>query len=78
MVLDGSDDADRRLQNMLFWDVNNGIARRAWARNPHALSTIQRAMNQYPEPPGYNTRPGGRRIDYSGAESDRKPVNKKE
>jgi len=49
MVLDGSDDADRRLQNMLFWDVNNGIARRAWARNPHALSTIQRAMNQYPE-----------------------------
>lgn len=49
MVLDGSGDADRRLQNMLFWDVNNGIARRAWARNPHALSTIQRAMDKYPE-----------------------------
>lgn len=49
MVLDGSDHADRRLQNMLFWDVNNGIARRAWARNPHALSTIQRAMEQYPD-----------------------------
>ncbi len=49
MVLDGSDDADRRLQNMLFWDVNNGIARRAWARNPHAMSTIQRAMDQYPD-----------------------------
>jgi len=49
MVLDGSDDADRRLQNMLFWDVNNGIARRAWARNPHALRTIQRTMDAYPE-----------------------------
>lgn len=49
MVLDGSEDADRKLQNMLFWDVNNGIARRAWARNPHALSTIRRAMEQYPD-----------------------------
>ena len=49
MVLDGSESADRRLQSMLFWDVNNGIARRAWARNPHALSTIKRAMEQYPE-----------------------------
>lgn len=49
MVLDGSAEADRRLHNMLFWDVNNGISRRAWARNPHAISTLQRTMAQYPE-----------------------------
>ncbi|HLP94630.1 MAG TPA: urocanate hydratase [Saprospiraceae bacterium] len=49
MVLDGSAEADRRLHSMLFWDVNNGISRRAWARNPHALSTIQRTMEQYPD-----------------------------
>ena len=34
---------------MLFWDVNNGIARRAWARNPHAISTLNRTMEAYPE-----------------------------
>ncbi len=44
MVLDGSNDADRRLQNMLFWDVNNGISRRNWARNPNAVFAIKRAM----------------------------------
>jgi urocanate hydratase len=49
MVLDGSADSDRRLRQMLFWDVNNGIARRAWARNPHALSTLKRAMVAHPE-----------------------------
>jgi urocanate hydratase len=49
MVLDGSQEADRRLHNMLFWDVNNGISRRAWARNPHAISTLKRTMAQYPE-----------------------------
>lgn len=49
MVLDGSADSERRLTSMLFWDVNNGIARRSWARNPHALSTIQRAMDQNPD-----------------------------
>ena len=49
MVLDGSPDADRRLHSMLFWDVNNGISRRAWARNPHAISTLKRTMEQYPE-----------------------------
>ncbi len=49
MVLDGSSDADRRLHAMLFWDVNNGIARRAWARNPHALATIRRTMEAYPD-----------------------------
>jgi urocanate hydratase len=46
MVLDGSDDADRRLKQMLFWDVNNGIARRNWARNPNAVFAIKRAMEQ--------------------------------
>ena len=40
LLLDGSDDADRKLKNMLYFDVNNGIARRAWARNPGAVSTI--------------------------------------
>lgn len=49
MVLDGSPEAERRLFAMLFWDVNNGIARRAWARNPHALSTIRRTMDNYPD-----------------------------
>ncbi len=46
LVLDGSDASERALTSMLHWDVNNGIARRAWARNPHALSTIQAAMQQ--------------------------------
>src|SRR5690606_29514186 len=46
MVLDGSRDADRRLKSMLFWDVNNGIARRAWARNKEALFAIQREMKR--------------------------------
>jgi urocanate hydratase len=49
MLLDGSPESDRRLLSMLFWDVNNGIARRAWARNPHALDTIRRTMKDYPE-----------------------------
>lgn len=44
MLLDGSDTAEEKLHQMLFWDVNNGIARRNWARNPNAMSTIQRAM----------------------------------
>lgn len=48
MVLDGSMESDRRLRQMLFWDVNNGIARRAWARNPHALDTIRRTMEANP------------------------------
>ena len=48
MVLDGSADADRRLKNMLFWDVNNGISRRNWARNPHANFAIKRAMEANP------------------------------
>ena len=44
MLLDGSKDASRRLKSMLFWDVNNGIARRSWARNSEAVFTIKRAM----------------------------------
>ncbi|MFN7015380.1 MAG: urocanate hydratase, partial [Bacteroidia bacterium] len=46
LVLDGSKDAQRRLASMLFWDVNNGIARRAWARNKEALFAIQREMKR--------------------------------
>lgn len=46
LTLDGSEDADRKLKNMLFWDVNNGISRRSWARNPNAMFTIQRAMKE--------------------------------
>ena len=48
MLLDGSDDASRRLKNMLFWDVNNGISRRSWARNEGAIFAIQRAMEVEP------------------------------
>lgn len=44
MLLDGSDDASRRLESMLHWDVNNGVARRAWARNHGAEAAIKRAM----------------------------------
>jgi len=49
MVLDGSEDADRRLREMLHWDVNNGIARRSWARNEGALFAIKRAMETEPK-----------------------------
>jgi urocanate hydratase len=48
MLLDGSDDADRRLKSMLFWDVNNGISRRSWARNEGAMFAIKRAMEIEP------------------------------
>jgi len=48
MVLDGSADAERRAVGMLFWDVNNGIARRAWARNQNAETTIRAAMKAEP------------------------------
>jgi urocanate hydratase len=48
MVLDGSEDAEKRLKNMLFWDVNNGISRRAWARNNEAIFAIKRAMAENP------------------------------
>lgn len=48
MVLDGTKEADKRLQSMLFWDVNNGIARRSWARNKEAEFAIKRAMEAEP------------------------------
>ncbi|MGB5508984.1 urocanate hydratase [Robiginitalea sp.] len=49
LVLDGSREAEQRLKNMLFYDVNNGIARRSWARNPHAMEALQREMDRTPE-----------------------------
>ncbi len=48
LLLDGSEDADRRLRSMLFWDVNNGISRRSWARNEEAVYAIKRAMEAEP------------------------------
>ncbi|WP_347924361.1 urocanate hydratase [Pontimicrobium sp. SW4] len=48
MVLDGTKDAERRLKSMLFWDVNNGISRRSWARNEEAVFAIKRAMEIEP------------------------------
>ena len=44
MLLDGSKEASKRLKSMLFWDVNNGISRRSWARNKEAIFAIKRAM----------------------------------
>lgn len=49
LVLDGSKEADRKLEQMLFWDVNNGIARRSWARNQEALFAIKREMQRSPD-----------------------------
>ncbi len=48
MVLDGTEDSERRLRSMLFWDVNNGIARRSWARNKEAMFAIEREMLRTP------------------------------
>ncbi len=48
MVIDGSDDSARHIDEMLLWDVNNGIARRSWARNPGAISAIKREMERTP------------------------------
>ncbi len=48
MVLDGSNDAERKLKQMLHWDVNNGINRRSWARNKEAVFAIQREMEREP------------------------------
>lgn len=49
MVIDGSEESDLKIRNMLFWDVNNGIARRSWARNKGALFAIRREMERSPE-----------------------------
>ena len=48
LVLDGSPEAGQRLKNMLFYDVNNGIARRSWARNPNAMEALEREMGRTP------------------------------
>jgi urocanate hydratase len=48
MLLDGSPEAEKRLESMLFFDVNNGIARRAWARNKGALNAMQRELGRSP------------------------------
>lgn len=48
MVLDGTKEASKRLESMLFWDVNNGISRRSWARNEGAIFAIKRAMETQP------------------------------
>ena len=49
LVLDGTEDAAEKLQNMLFFDVNNGIARRSWARNKEARFAIEREMRRSPK-----------------------------
>lgn len=49
MVIDGSDESDRHIREMLLWDVNNGIARRSWARNKGAIDAIRRQMEATPE-----------------------------
>ena len=49
MVIDGSADSERHIRNMLFWDVNNGIARRSWARNEGANHAILREMQRTPD-----------------------------
>jgi urocanate hydratase len=46
MVIDGSEDSDRHIREMLLWDVNNGIARRSWARNEGAVFAIKREMER--------------------------------
>ena len=49
MVIDGSEQSEANIKSMLHWDVNNGIARRSWARNAEAIEAIQRAMKQEPK-----------------------------
>ena len=49
MVIDGGSDSERHIREMLLWDVNNGIARRSWARNEGAIFSIQREMERTPE-----------------------------
>lgn len=48
MVIDGSEDSERHIRQMLLWDVNNGIARRSWARNPGSMEAIRREMERTP------------------------------
>ena len=49
MVVDGSAESERHIREMLFWDVNNGIARRSWARNEGSMHSIERAMDECPD-----------------------------
>jgi urocanate hydratase len=49
MLLDGSEEASRKLKSMLFYDVNNGVSRRSWARNKEAIFAIEREMKRTPE-----------------------------
>ena len=49
LVLDGSAEAEQRLYRMLFFDVNNGIARRSWARNDAAMFALKREMDRSPQ-----------------------------
>ena len=49
LLLDGTEEADRRLKAMLYFDVNNGIARRAWGRNENALQTIKEELKNSPK-----------------------------
>lgn len=49
MVIDGSEASDRHIREMLLWDVNNGIARRSWARNEGAIAAIKREMERTPQ-----------------------------
>ncbi|HIV84981.1 MAG TPA: hypothetical protein H9992_10520, partial [Candidatus Prevotella intestinigallinarum] len=46
--IDGGDDSDRHIREMLFWDVNNGIPRRSWARNEGSMHSIVREMERTP------------------------------
>jgi urocanate hydratase len=46
MLIDGSKESEKNIESMLFWDVNNGIARRNWARNNGAITQIKRAMKK--------------------------------
>ena len=48
MVIDGSEDSERHIREMLLWDVNNGIARRSWARNKGSIDAIRREMERTP------------------------------
>ncbi len=48
MMIDGSPECDEKIKSMLFWDVNNGINRRSWARNEGAIFAIKRAMEKEP------------------------------
>ena len=49
MLIDGSEKSENNIKSMLFWDVNNGIARRNWARNAGAIDQISRAMKKNPK-----------------------------